>query len=194
MSARLVALSAVAAAILIAGLYLLHVVHEAPAAAGAVTARHDSPAQNDQPAPPPPPLNDDAADGRRPIHHVAPPSATHAEAQPALASDADPPAADDIDYDFGTGSGANPKLDSIMALANKAYDRQDYEEAKTIAGKVLAKQPKNTRMARIMVSASCFDGDAAVAQRWYEELPKGDREMMAIRCKRNGITFTDPAN
>jgi hypothetical protein len=48
----------------------------------------------------------------------------------------------------------NVKLDAIMDRANKAYDRQDYDEAKAIAGKVLTKQPGNVRMLRIIVSSS----------------------------------------
>ena len=46
------------------------------------------------------------------------------------------------------------KSDNLMELANKAYDRQDFDEATAIAGKVLAKDPTNVRMLRIMVSAS----------------------------------------
>jgi hypothetical protein len=86
----------------------------------------------------------------------------------------------------------NPKLDAIMDQANKAYDRQDYDEAKAIAGKVLSKQPGNVRMLRIMVSSSCIDGDMAVAQKYFPQLPKFDREQMKSRCDRYGVTLTDP--
>jgi len=86
---------------------------------------------------------------------------------------------------------AGPKLDAVMDEANKAYDRGDFEDAKTIAGRLLAKQPTNTRMLRIMVSASCIDGDSAVAQAHYTKLPPTDQEQMKVRCARYGITFPD---
>jgi cell division protein FtsN len=89
---------------------------------------------------------------------------------------------------------ANPKLDSLMELANKAYDTQDFDQAIAIAGKVLAKDPTNVRMLRIMVSANCISGDAAVAQSHYDRLPKPpavDREQMKARCDRYQVTLRD---
>jgi hypothetical protein len=86
----------------------------------------------------------------------------------------------------------NIKLDSMMELANKAYDAQDFDQATAIAGKVLAKDPTNVRMLRIMVSANCIAGDSAVAQEYFEKLPKFDREQMKVRCDRYGVTFKDP--
>ncbi|HTR52695.1 MAG TPA: hypothetical protein VMJ10_18400 [Kofleriaceae bacterium] len=83
--------------------------------------------------------------------------------------------------------------DALMDQANKAYDRQDYDEAKSIAQKVLATTPNNVRMLRIMVSSSCIDGDTATAQKYYVMLPKYDRDQMKLRCGRdNGVTFTEP--
>jgi hypothetical protein len=84
------------------------------------------------------------------------------------------------------------KLDAIMAEANKAYDRGDLDEAKTIAQKVLRTSPNNVRMLRIVVSASCIAGDSAEAQAAYVQLPKSDREQMKTRCARYGATFTEP--
>jgi hypothetical protein len=86
---------------------------------------------------------------------------------------------------------ANPKADALMDQASKAYDRQDFDEARTIAGKVLAKQPNNVRMLRIMVSSSCIDGDSITAQKYYAMLPKFDRDQMKARCDRYGVSFTD---
>jgi hypothetical protein len=99
-------------------------------------------------------------------------------AAPAPAPDPDVPL---------TGS----KLDAAMDEANKAYDRGDFEDAKTIAGRLLSRLPTNVRMLRIMVSASCIDGDNAVAQAHYAKLPPGDQEQMKVRCARYGITFPD---
>ena len=87
---------------------------------------------------------------------------------------------------------ANPRFDSMMELANKAYDRQDFDEAIAIAGKVLSKDPTNVRMLRVMVSANCIAGDSVVAQQHYEKLPKFDRDQMKARCDRYGVSFRDP--
>jgi type IV secretory pathway VirB10-like protein len=89
---------------------------------------------------------------------------------------------------------ANPKLDAAMAEANKAYDKQDYDEAKQLAQKVLARAPGSTRMTRILVSASCLSGDAATAQKAYLTLPAGgpDRTAMKTRCSRDaGVELKD---
>ena len=79
-----------------------------------------------------------------------------------------------------------------MTEANKAYDRGDLDEARQLAQKILMRQPGNERMLRIMVSSSCMDGDAADAQKYYNQLPPHDRVAMKTRCDRYGITFTDP--
>lgn len=84
------------------------------------------------------------------------------------------------------------KVDNMMELANKAYDKQDFDEAIAIAGKVLSKDPNNVRMLRIMVSANCIGGDNGVAQQYYEKLPKFDRDQMKQRCDRYGVVFKDP--
>jgi hypothetical protein len=87
--------------------------------------------------------------------------------------------------------GEGAKLDAVMDEANKAYDRGDFDDAKTIAGRVLATSPTNIRMLRIMVSASCIEGDTAAAQTHYKNLPPSDQEQMKVRCARYGITFPD---
>jgi len=83
------------------------------------------------------------------------------------------------------------KLDALMSEANKAYDRGEFDEAQTIALKALALEPTSTRMLRIMVSASCIDGNSVEAQKWYLKLPAPDREQMKTRCDRYGITFNE---
>lgn len=89
-------------------------------------------------------------------------------------------------------AGANePKLDALMNEANKAYDRGDFEEAKAIAGRMLVTSPNNVRMLRIMVSASCIDGDTGVAQTSYAKLPPSDQAQMRVRCSRYGVSFAD---
>lgn len=86
----------------------------------------------------------------------------------------------------------NVKLDNMMELANKAYDSQDFDQATAIAMKVLAKDPNNVRMLRIIVSANCIQGDSVIAQTHYEKLPPFDREQMRARCDRYGVSFKEP--
>lgn len=86
---------------------------------------------------------------------------------------------------------AGPKLDAVMDEGNKAYDRGDFEEARQIAARVLAQEPTNVRMLRIVVSASCIEGDSAAAQTAYARLPVRDQEQMRIRCARYGIAFAE---
>lgn len=88
---------------------------------------------------------------------------------------------------------ANPSLDAVMDRANKAYDRADFEEARTIALGVLAKSPTNVRMMRIVVSAACIEGEVPLAQQWFDKLPKPDRDQMKTRCERYGVSFREPA-
>jgi hypothetical protein len=108
---------------------------------------------------------------------------------PSVPQEVPPPTIADIGM---TGSSANPKLDAVMSEANKAYDRGDFDEAKQIAEKVLAKNPGNPRMLRILVSSECIAGDQAVAQKYFAQLPAGDRAQMRTRCDRYGVTLKDP--
>lgn len=83
------------------------------------------------------------------------------------------------------------KLDAIMSEANKAYDRGEYEEARVIAARVLAAEPTNVRMLRIVVSSACIEGDSIDAQKHYLQLPAFDRAAMRTRCDRYGVSFTE---
>jgi hypothetical protein len=85
------------------------------------------------------------------------------------------------------GAGSAVRIDAIMSEANKAYDRGDFDEAKSIANKVLAKLPGNPRMLRILVSVACIDNDVAAAQASYQILPAPDQVQMRTRCSRYGI-------
>lgn len=83
------------------------------------------------------------------------------------------------------------KVDQLMSEASKAYDKGEFDEAKTIATKVLTVDATNVKMLRVMVSASCIDGASVEAQKWYLMLPPADREQMKVRCDRYGITFNE---
>jgi hypothetical protein len=75
----------------------------------------------------------------------------------------------------------------LQDAANQAYDRGDYDTALAKANAVLAKDPGDTRMLRLVVSVKCISGDAAAAQAAATKLPAADRAQMKIRCERYGV-------
>lgn len=176
-------LAAAAVAVLGMGVYLFVQVRATPAQAGATaggsaTATHK-------------PVRDKiaTADVQKPSEPVPPvPGSTRTtwERNPSGSTSAGTAGSqtDDRQVDL--------KVDNMMELANKAYDSQDFDQAVAIAGKILAKEPNNIRMLRVMVSANCIQGDSAIAQQHYEKLPPFDREQMRARCDRYGVVFKDP--
>lgn len=96
-----------------------------------------------------------------------------------------PPSGDDssnVDDDLKASDG--------MTLANKLFDRGEYEDAEKQALKMLETDPKSARMIRIVVSAACFMGDPDKAQKYYAQLTdERDKAQMAVRCGRYGVTF-----
>lgn len=185
---RHVLLGVLATLVVVAGVYLFI---EVRATSAGVTAA----APHAEAKPPPPPVEGDSAragEHRWTAHSTAPKSGRPAPPSPPVASGSTQED-ESTDDTIAALERANPKLDAIMDQANKHYDKQEFEDAKAIAGKVLAKQPTNIRMMRIMVSSSCMDGDQAVAQKWFEQLPKADREQMKVRCEKYQVTFKDPS-
>ncbi len=176
---RHLVLSGCAIAVLGLGVFLFLEVRADPATPE--TTARDVP----RPSAPEPSHRDDEARKsdvavRAPREPRAQPPGNAPSAPSLVRSDGGPPNAVDI-----------KNLDATMAEANKAYDREEFEDARTIAAKVLAQQPDNVRMLRIVVSASCILGDAADAQKHYLRLPTFDREQMKTRCARYQITFTE---
>jgi hypothetical protein len=185
---RYLALAIASIAVVGAGVYLFVEVKATPAQAqpgatpAAPAARPTAPiaeASESPPVAPPPPATPHAPPqvipNVRVDPHPPPPP------PPGLAGGPDIPTGDDVKIAV--------KLDEAMDQANKAYDQQEFEDARKIAARVLAKQPNNIRMLRIMVSSSCIDGDPTVAQKYYPMLPKFDQAQMKARCDRYGITF-----
>lgn len=174
------ALALIAAAAVVIGLalYLLVQVRNAPAQTGTPTVVGET-----APPQPPPTPRDTAA----PPENTPPPPTPDSRLQ--VGNDVVTPQA----MAGSDDQNANPKLESMMELANKAYDRQEFDDARAIAGKVLSRDPTNVRMLRIMVSSNCIQGDTAVAQQYYDKLPKIDREQMKTRCDRYGVTFKEPS-
>jgi hypothetical protein len=168
------------------GVYLFVEVRAQPAP---VAARARPAAPSPEPAAPSPePAAPDSADPA--VQPVASPHGSVAAQRPAAPvrpvgdPPRDAPAAPD-------GPLIGPKLDAAMDEANKAYDQGEYDEAKQIARRVLAQNPTNVRMLRIIVSASCIEGDSAVAQAHFARLPAHDQEQMRVRCARYGVAFAD---
>jgi len=165
--------------VLALGVYLFVEVRAEPAPPEPVMGRASRasapPVRTPQAAPADEPV---AAPRVSPPQHAAPGAPATALPTPTLVVSDEPPP-------------VGAKLDAAMAEANRAYDRGDFDEAKAAAGRLLANDPNNVRMLRIMVSASCLDGDASAAQTHYAKLPPGDQEQMKLRCARYGITFAD---
>jgi hypothetical protein len=183
-TARHLALAVLGAAVLVAGVYLFHEVNTSPAAAsGTAQPGGAKPADRGQDHSP-----IAAVEHAERVDHAP---VVKADSQSTPTSNGGDSPKIDVGDD-PDGEKANPSLDAVMDRANKAYDHSDFEEAKMIAGKVLSKVPTNIRMMRIMVSASCIDGDVAIAQKWFEALPKPDREQMKTRCDKYGVSFKEP--
>lgn len=188
MSSRAVVLAGLAVAVLAAGVYLFIQVRESPAQAHVSSVPH-APApevtQNDSVDLPPPSAPTRPQVGR-PLEQPAAITDVRPSQAPVIAATDDHPAVSEVP------DKADPRFMMILGEANKAYDRQDFDEARSIATKVLAKDPTNTRMLRIMVSSHCIEGDQAAAQQWYEKLPEFDRQQMTKRCSQYGVTFKEP--
>ncbi len=180
-SPKSLVLSAAAIAVLAMGVYLFVQVRSTPAQASGSASTH-APPPRETIAPPTPRPPSPSPSGVQAKHST--PAITTPQRTPDPGLDPVEPTEADRKVDL--------KSDNLMDQANKAYDRQDFDEAIQIAGKLLAKDPTNVRMLRIMVSASCIQGDPAIAQAHYEKLPKFDREQMKQRCDRYGVTFKDP--
>lgn len=168
MSLRYTLLAAAAAGVMVLGVYLFFEVRAAPAP--------EAPSLG-APAPAAPPTRSESRSAPTP-HPVRP--VAHLPDPPA-ASGSDPPAYTDA------------QIDVMMKAANHAYDQAEYDDAMDRALKVLAARPGNVRMLRILVSASCIEGDSITAQKYYDPLPRGDKDAMSTRCARYGVTFDEPA-
>lgn len=186
--------------------WLYHEVNVAPAEAAPALA--SSPVASAAVTSPPPPRGDGPAMGRVP----PPPPPSEPTPDPAITKSPSPWAAQlrsgvsaqGFKPGLAAGSSigppdpndpkkADPQWDAILSEVNKQYDRGDYDEAKADAIKLLAKDPGNVRLLRVVVSSSCLTGDAADAQTYYEKLTdKRDRDQMRTRCERNQVTLTDP--
>lgn len=143
------------------------------------TKEKDQPDERDDASPDEPPAPSKRVAGAFGVPKATPTPVTETPAAPAIDTPAE-------------GKLEGPKLDAVMAEANKAYDKQDFDEARSIAQKVLKQHPTNARMLRIMTSSHCIEADTAEAQKYFNLLPGPDREQMKTRCTRYGVTFAEP--
>ncbi|HTJ47447.1 MAG TPA: hypothetical protein VL463_35355 [Kofleriaceae bacterium] len=82
------------------------------------------------------------------------------------------------------------KASDGLTMANKMFDRGDWEDASKQALKMLETDPKNAKMLRIVVSVACFTGDPDKAQKYWSQLSDDrDKAQMSVRCGRYGIQF-----
>jgi hypothetical protein len=195
MSRSLVIGLAALVALFSAAIYLMILVNK-PVAVAEVSVTGSRPKSPGVKAPVIAPNSEAGATGRVETSGIKKPTTAETPSSPAAAA----PSGDDEDdspkIDVMALPDSDPKLTTPAALdeANRAYDRSDYDQAKSIAVKLLRKNPGSVRLMRIVVSSSCMMGESssAVAQ-MYRGLPEADRAQMKLRCDRYGVTFPDAA-
>jgi hypothetical protein len=188
-SSRALVLGGLALAVLAAGVYLFIQVHASPAEAKVtapeapthVAQSPGGPDSVDIPAP-----NPTEPRVAKPLGRPMGAGEIRPQADQPQTGDTQPTLTNDVPEK------ADPRFQMILGEANKAYDRQDFDEARAIATKVLAKDPTNTRMLRIMVSSYCIESDSVTAQTYYDKLPEFDRQQMTKRCATYGVSFKEP--
>jgi hypothetical protein len=197
MSIRTILLGALAALVAIGGIYLLIEVRSSGASAPTDLAMNDGAhagGSGSSHAPRIEDLNADRGSSRtRPSGTGLPRKGGQIEPPPTPEIDrqlAAKLAADSSESSGGPDPAVDPDFDSAMLEANKLYDRHNYEEARTLALKLLERQPGTVRMLRVIVSSSCILGDGDSAQKYWSQLPEFDRTQMTTRCERFGVTFT----
>jgi hypothetical protein len=89
----------------------------------------------------------------------------------------------------GDGPAEDPDQRDRAAQASRFYDRGDYESAQKTALEVLAQQPNNIRMLRIVVSTACALGDPDLARSYNAKLPGSHQRSMQTRCTKFGVTL-----
>jgi hypothetical protein len=191
MSVRTVVLGALAALVAVGGVYLLIEVRSSGASEPSAVATEAAPPERADSAGKRAPRIEDvnAEDPARP-GVIKPPRTPDLDRQLAAKLAADGQKASGAAVERGPDPAVNPDYDAAMLEANKLYDRHNYEEARTLALKLLEREPGTVRMLRVVVSSSCILGDGETAQKYWTSLPDFDRAQMATRCERFGVTFT----
>ena len=76
---------------------------------------------------------------------------------------------------------------SDAEAATRAFDRVDFETAKTHAANVLAANPTDPGMLTLVTIIACIEGDSAAARESYAKLTGADRDPAKARCERYGV-------
>lgn len=165
-----------AVAVLGVGVYLVISVRRTPAAAPAKATPVTAAVAASEPAARP-----------KPVMPIAPRLAAAVPGQSAAGSSAPSqrPAIDRLIQEH-----PNPQLRPVVDQADQAYDRHDYKAATALATKVLARDPNNRAMLRLMGATACRQGDAAKAQTYFDRLPPLDRMQMKAQCSRGNPGYT----
>ena len=192
MSIRHAALWIGAALVLGLGVYLFVAVRTEPAPAAGSEAVPSRTVAAPPAAPPPPAPRPAPPPAARVLAGGPAPSTPTAGPAGSAAGSAAAPASPGPALAAGDPAPTQDDLDVAMSEANRAYDGGELDEAKRLASRVLAVQPTSVRMLRIMVSASCIEGDAAAALASFTKLPAPDQAQMRVRCARFSVTFPGP--
>lgn len=126
---------------------------------------------------------------------------TGGEASPARATAAPPrpvdPAPPDLQVDpadpqdFSAEPARTAPTDeqiaAMMDIASRQYDRNDLQAARASAHAVVAIDPDNVRMLRLIVSCACKLGNADEARTFYSRLPARDAKQIRSRCARYDV-------
>ncbi len=76
--------------------------------------------------------------------------------------------------------------------ASKLYDQREYDEAIKLSQAILAGEPDNVRVIRVLISSACASGDPALANTYYAKLTRvKDKRDMKKRCERFGTVIDD---
>lgn len=81
-------------------------------------------------------------------------------------------------------------LKERMDEANRRYEVADYDGAITQARSILAENPLNIRMLRVVIASGCLMGDEELAREYHQKLPdhaKRAKRDMRVRCSRYGV-------
>lgn len=188
-SVRQITLAVSGTVVLAMSLYLYVKVRASPAQPS-TAAIADAKAHAPAPAPSPDPWNGGPPQARAEATRTAlvGPAETRVEPPPSGGSGATTPP--QLQVDDNSNVDDDLKASDGMTMANKLFDRGDWEEAAKQAAKMLETDPKNSRMLRIVVSVACFTGDPDKAQKYWTQLgDERDKAQMSVRCGRYGIQF-----
>jgi hypothetical protein len=82
-------------------------------------------------------------------------------------------------------------VEDIVSRALQAYDRGDLEAARAAGLEVLAREPRDLRILRLLVDIACIEGEQTEAQAHFSALPDRDRVDLVPKCQRYGITLDE---